>query len=105
VWWTNTGELKPASLDSTHWATQRTDGSWLLDGLMPLQEIKSRLDLDELPDEEAGHYNTLAGMMLYLMGRLPSEGQSVSWSGWTFEVMDMDGRRIDKVLANQHRAA
>lgn len=100
-----TGELKPASLDSTHWATQRTDGSWLLDGLMPLQEIKSRLDLDELPDEEAGHYNTLAGMMLYLMGRLPSEGQSVSWSGWTFEVMDMDGRRIDKVLANQHRAA
>ena len=81
------------------------DGSWLLEGLMPLQEIKSRLDLDELPDEEAGHYNTLAGMMLYLLGRLPIEGQSVSWSGWTFEVVDMDGRRIDKVLASKPRTA
>ena len=100
-----TGELKPSSEDSTHWATQRSDGSWLLEGLMPLQEIKSRLELDELPDEEAGHYNTLAGMMLYLLGRLPIEGQSVSWSGWTFEVVDMDGRRIDKVLASKPRAA
>jgi putative hemolysin len=68
---------------------------------MPLQEIKQRLAIDELPDESAGHYNTLAGMMLYLMGRLPTEGQSVSWNTWRFEVMDMDGRRIDKVLASR----
>ena len=96
-----TGELTPSSHDTIHWATQREDGSWLLDGLMPLQEIKLRLALDDLPDEEGGHYNTLAGLMLYLMGRLPTEGHSVTWANWRFEVMDMDGRRIDKVLASQ----
>ena len=58
-----TGELQPlAQIDA--WATQRPDGSWLLDGLMPINELKARLDIKELPGEERGLYNTLAGLVL-----------------------------------------
>jgi putative hemolysin len=93
-----TGELKP----DTHteaWATQRPDGSWLLDGLMPVNELKSRLDIKELPAEDKGRYNTLAGLLLYALGQLPVVGQCIELDEWTFEIIDLDGRRIDKVLA------
>jgi putative hemolysin len=69
--------------------------------MMPIQELKSRLMLDELPSEEKGIYNTLAGLILVLNGDLPKEGESVESMGWRFEVVDLDGRRIDKVLATQ----
>ena len=93
-----TGELKSSQqLDA--WATQRADGSWLLDGQMPLAELKSRLDIKTLPDEDRGRYNTLAGLILYLLGDLPKTGQIINWQEWAFEVVDMDGRRIDKLLA------
>jgi putative hemolysin len=68
---------------------------------MPLQELKSRLALDELPMEEKGIYNTVAGLILVLMGELPRESQSIDAMGWRFEVVDLDGRRIDKVLATR----
>ena len=66
---------------------------------MPVQELKSRLDLDALPDEDKGIYNTLAGLIMLLAGDLPKEGEVVESMGWRFEVVDLDGRRIDKVLA------
>ena len=94
-----TGEWVASTSPSEVWAVQREDGSWLLDGRMPLQELKSRLALDELPMEEKGMYNTVAGLILVLMGELPRESQSVDAMGWRFEVIDLDGRRIDKVLA------
>ena len=98
-----TGELQPtAQVDA--WATQRADGSWLLDGLMPVSELKARLVIDELPEEDRGRYNTVAGLMMAVSGRLPATGESVACAGWTFEVVDLDGRRIDKVLAIQGQA-
>ena len=93
-----TGELQPvAQVDA--WATPRDDGSWLLDGLMPIDELKTRLDIRELPDEDRGRYNTVAGLLLAVSGHLPRTGERIECAGWVFEVADLDGRRIDKVLA------
>jgi putative hemolysin len=64
-----------------------------------MQELKDRLGLDEAPEEERGRYHTLSGMMMLLTGRLPHEGDTAEWDGWRFEVVDMDGKKIDKVLA------
>lgn len=93
-----TGELQPGAA-SEAWATQREDGSWLLDGLMPVNELKARLGIRELPDEERARYNTLAGLLLAESGHLPVVGERISCAGWVFEVVDLDGKRIDKVLA------
>jgi putative hemolysin len=93
-----TGELQPAE-QTEAWATQREDGSWLLDGLMPVSELKARLDIRDLPEEEKGRYNTLAGLLMAVSGHLPAPGERIDCGEWVFEVVDLDGRRIDKVLA------
>jgi len=95
-----TGEFG-ASTDENAWAVKRTDGSWLMDGLIPVPEIKDRLELKELPEEDRGRYNTLAGMVMLLLGRLPHITDSVDWAGWRFEVIDLDGKRVDKVLVSR----
>ena len=94
-----TGELLQTSAPEETWATPRIDGSWLLDGLMPISELKARLGLIDLPHEDKGRYNTVAGLVLVLAGRLPRTGERFEGMQWSFEVVDMDGRRIDKVLA------
>ena len=94
-----TGELQPgAEVDA--WATKRGDGSWLIDGVMPVSELKARLDIRELPEESRGRYNTVAGLLQSVSGRLLSTGEDVACAGWRFEVVDLDGKRIDKVLAS-----
>ncbi|MDR0203694.1 MAG: hemolysin family protein [Delftia acidovorans] len=93
-----TGELQPVT-EAEAWAMQREDGSWLLDGLMPISELKARLDIRDLPDEHRGRYNTVAGLLMAESGHLPILGERVSCAGWIFEVIDLDGKRIDKVLA------
>lgn len=93
-----TGEFSPRDPE-TSWAMQREDGSWLLDGHIPVPELKDRLMLDAVPDEERGRYHTLSGMMMLLTGRLPKVTDTVTWEGWRLEIVDMDGRTIDKVLA------
>ncbi len=95
-----TGEFGAPS-DEDAWAVQREDGSWLLDGLIPVPEFKDRLDLKELPEEDRGRYNTLAGMIMLLLGRLPRTADTVEWEGWRFEVVDLDGKRVDKVLVSR----
>jgi putative hemolysin len=93
-----TGEFSTATAEDA-WAVQRADASWLFDGLIPVPELKDRLQLRELPEEDRGRYNTLAGMIMLLLGRLPRTTDTVDWAGWRFEVVDMDGKRVDKVLA------
>jgi putative hemolysin len=95
-----TGEwLDHASVQDS-WATPRGDGSWLLDGAMPVVELKTRMGLSEsLPGEDRGLYNTLAGLIMSVSGKVPATGARVQVQGWEFEVVDLDGRRIDKVLA------
>lgn len=94
------GELGPApAADTAKPAVQRHDGSLLLDGMMPSDELKARLELPDLPRE--GTYHTVAGLMLALLQRVPKEGDRIAWAGWRFEIVDMDGRRVDKVLASR----
>ena len=91
-----TGELSPQQAVDA-WAIRQTDGSWVVDGAMPAQELKSRLALDELPQEDKDLYNTVAGMMQTVSGDLLSVGEHIEWAQWRFEVMALDGRRIDRV--------
>jgi putative hemolysin len=93
-----TGELQPVA-QAEAWATRREDGSWLLDGSMPVAELKARLEIRELPDEDRGRYNTLAGLLMSVSGTLPGPGERIDCGEWRFEVIDLDGKRIDKVLA------
>ncbi len=93
-----TGEFQ-ARDPETSWAVKREDGSWLLDGHIPVPELKDRLDLDTVPEEDRGRYHTLSGMVMLLTGKLPKVTDTVQWEDWRFEVVDMDGKTIDKVLA------
>lgn len=94
------GEFSAPS-DGDAWAVQREDGSWLMDGLIPVPELKDRLGLKELPEEDRGRYNTLAGMIMLLLGRLPRTADVAEWNAWRFEVVDLDGKRVDKVLVSR----
>jgi putative hemolysin len=93
------GELGTTPATDAKPAVERHDGSLLLDGMMPSDELKARLDLPDLPRE--GTYHTVAGLMLALLQRVPKEGDRIAWAGWRFEIVDMDGRRVDKVLATK----
>ncbi len=93
-----TGELKPETAVDA-WATQETDGTWSLDGLMPINELKARLSIRELPEEDRGRYNTVAGLLLYGLGQLPPVGATYDCAGWRFEVLQLDGRRIERIRA------
>jgi putative hemolysin len=77
-------------------ATQRQDGSWLLDGMLEVDEFKELFKFDALPHED--EYETLSGFMMTSLGRVPQSADNFEWNGFRFEVMDMDGRRVDKVL-------
>jgi putative hemolysin len=77
-------------------ATQRQDGSWLLDGMLEVDEFKELFDLPPLPHES--EYETLSGFVMMSLGRMPQSTDRFEWHGLNFEVMDMDGRRVDKVL-------
>jgi putative hemolysin len=92
------GELGPAPESGKSPAVERFDGSLLLDGMMALDELRERLSDFEPPPQSAA-YHTVAGLMLGLLQRVPREGDRIAHSGWRFEIIDMDGRRVDKVLA------
>lgn len=77
---------------------QRADGSWLVDGLTAIEDFKDELGLDALQDEAGRRYQTVGGLVMYQLAGVPSVGQTFTWRSLRFEVVDMDGRRVDKVL-------
>jgi putative hemolysin len=93
-----TGELKPQMVADA-WATQQADGSWLLDGLMPINELKARLDIKQLNAEDRGLFNTLGGFILAELGYLPKVGDILKSDNWQYEVIELEGKRINKVIA------
>ncbi|HEU4769221.1 MAG TPA: hemolysin family protein [Pyrinomonadaceae bacterium] len=92
------GDILPANPQFESYATQREDGSWLFDGALPIDEFKEIFKSAKLPGEERADYQTLAGFILFYLGRVPRATDHFEWNGLRFEIMDMDGNRIDKVL-------
>src|SRR5919202_4459223 len=79
-------------------AVQREDGSWLVDGMLSVEEFFELFEIPELPKEQRGNYHTLGGFVVTQLGRIPTAADNFEWQGMRFEVMDMDGNRVDKVL-------
>jgi putative hemolysin len=77
---------------------KREDGSWLVDGMLPVEEFFEAFEIPELPREQKGNYHTVGGFVVTQLGRIPKAADHFEWRGMRFEVMDMDGNRVDKVL-------
>lgn len=95
------GDVVYPHKDYEEQVTRREDGSWLMDGMLQVDELKDYLDIDYLPDRDEGNYETLSGLMMAQLGRVPVSGDHFEWEGLRFEVVDMDGRRVDKVLISK----
>ncbi len=92
------GDITSSEDSEDPMAVQREDGSWLLDGLLSIDEVKDLLDKESLPREETGEYHTLGGFIVSFLKRIPKSGDHFEWDELKFEVMDMDGTRVDKIL-------
>jgi putative hemolysin len=79
----------------------REDGSWLIDGDTAIEKLKDVLSVDSFPEEEEGYYRTIAGLIMYVLQRIPKTGDHIEFKGLRYEVVDMDGNRIDKVLVGK----
>ena len=88
----------PENTDEDALVVTREDGSLLVDGSLPVDDLRELLKGAELPDAEDGEYNTLAGMCIHYFGRIPHAGEYFDWAGWRFEIIDLDGARVDKLL-------
>lgn len=94
------GDISGADAEAEQRVVRRADGSWLLDGLLPVGELKELLNVAELPNEDEADYQTLGGVVMHQLGRIPAIGDTFSWQKFRFEVVDMDGKRIDRVLVS-----
>ncbi len=92
------GEIPRDEEDKDQEAVLRTDGSWLFDGMIAIDELKEILEVDEFPGETREDFQTLSGFVMDQLGTIPKVGQSFDWDRFTFEVVDMDARRVDRVL-------
>jgi putative hemolysin len=92
------GEIstEPASVHGP--IVKRDERSWLVDGATSIDDLQASLDLPAVPNAEQGTFQTLAGLVMSRLARVPREGDRFTWGDLTFEVVDMDGRRVDKVL-------
>lgn len=94
------GEMMPlADTPEDALAVRRPDGSWLLDGLLALDEMKDKLEIRTIPHEELGNFHTVGGFVLASLGRIPRKSEQFTCCGWNFEVVDVDRNRVDQVLA------
>jgi putative hemolysin len=97
------GDIPAAGQPSEPQVIQREDGTWLVDGLLPIDELKDLLKTGLLPGEDEGHFQTLGGFVMMQMGRIPQSADFFEWQGFRFEIVDMDGKRVDKVLITPPR--
>ncbi len=95
------GEFKAPSPSGEQQITRREDGSWLVDGMLPVDEFMDVFQLTELPNHAQGNFATLGGFVMSQLGKIPIEGDQFTWGNFIFEVMDMDGLRVDKVLVEK----
>lgn len=96
------GEIPSADEEEDSEIIEREDGSFLLDGLLPIDQLKELIDVDALPEEEKVGYQTVGGFVMNQLGTIPSPGQHFHWMNFRFEIMDMDDRRVDKVLLSKY---
>lgn len=96
-----TGEFAQDDDEDDQMVVQREDGSYLLDGLLPVIDLKEALEIKQLPDEADARYQTLNGLVMYQLGKMPQTADILEVAGWRFEIVDMDNKRIDKVLASK----
>jgi len=94
------GDIPQNSEDKEQMAVQRGDGSWLFDGMIVIDELKEILGISALPDEDRAGFQTISGFIMSQIGRIPKTGQTFDWDKFHFEVVDMDGRRVDRVLVS-----
>ncbi len=94
------GDLPSSDRQGDPEAMQREDGSWLIDGMISSDRLKELLEVEDLPYEEERNYHTLGGLMMTYLRHIPIVGEHFTWERMRFEVMDMDGNRVDKVLVN-----
>jgi hypothetical protein len=95
------GEMMPFADDPDEaLAVRRADGSWLLDGLLAVDEMKEKLGLNDVPGETFGNFHTVGGFVLNSLGRIPKKGESFDYADWRFEVVDVERNRVDEVLAS-----
>jgi putative hemolysin len=92
------GDMPSSHEEGEPMIIERSPGSWLIDGMLDTLDLKELLDVRELPGEDDGAYHTLGGMTMIQMGRVPKPADAFDWGGYRFEVVDMDGSRVDKVL-------
>ena len=100
------GDMMPGAMNPDQaLAVQRDDGSWLLDGLLPMDEMLEKLGITDFNDEAHGRYHTVGGFVVTSMGRIPKRAEKFTAGDWQFEVVDMDRNRVDEVLASRLRPA
>jgi len=95
------GEIDDPHQTDIRGGVQRDDGSWLLDGVFPAHEFRELFELADLPGEREGRFETIGGFVLDQLGSIPSPAAAFTWNDFRFEVVDMDGIRIDKVLVSR----
>jgi putative hemolysin len=95
------GDIKEPDETDDPEIIQRDNNSWLLDGMLPLDELKELFQIDRLPGEETGHFHTLGGFIMSQLGHIPKASEHFDWEGLRFEVVDMDRIRVDKVLVTR----
>ena len=99
------GDLPADASEAQGAFVARADGSWLVDGSASIDEMSKHFEIESLPEDEAGAYHTIGGFVMARLGRVPKTADRFEWGGIRFEVVDMDGRRIDKVLVQRQPGA
>jgi putative hemolysin len=92
------GDILEPDEETQTQVVQREDGSWLIDGLYSIEAFQELMEIEELPEASEGYYQTVGGFVMASLGQVPQAGDYFEWGGLRLEVVDMDGRRVDKVL-------